>query len=174
MRLPALLILLALSTTAAAVEITYPHKVALTRLGDCIRIINEREHQELLVTAANVVAILPGERDDNNAFTTMLLGAHTVRFQQRLNPADEVVRALVDLGFDYVVAISDRDHREPDYFLVNMRRVDLIERSRTDAERSDTVVNFSGGAPPGLAKVVINQSAKAYAAFREQATRAAR
>ena len=168
--MPRILLLLTvlLAEGLGAVEYIYPNQVELRKMGSLIRIVNQRNNQELSLSARNVVAVIPADRDDNNAYTVILTKGAVVKLQQRTNPADQVVAVLSAMGFDYIPAVADRDARTPDTYLVNARNIDLIDRSRTDSERSDTTVHFNAevGGSPG--RFSINQSAAAYKAFIER------
>jgi hypothetical protein len=165
MKIIPILLFAIITNVSHAVEFVYPNKVELIRRGSVIRIVNQRNNQELSISARNVVAVVPADRNDNNSYTLILTKGAVIKLQQRTNPADDIVNILGDMGFEYIRAISDRDNRDADIYLVNAKNVDLIDRTRTDSDRSDTTIYFNAdiGGSPG--KFAINQSASAYKDF---------
>lgn len=167
--------LLCAAVQAAGAEYVFQYKVDFQRVGGCLQLSTTRDRQELLLVPENIVAVVPADRNDNNAYTSIILSGDgtVVKLQQRANPGQDVVAALAALGLGFVEAVSDRDLREQEIHLLNVRRITLVERSRTDAERTDTVISYVGGNGQ-TAKFVINQSAAAYARLREAIGRQAR
>jgi hypothetical protein len=158
---------------AGAVEYVFQNSVTFQRNGSCIVLVNARDKQELILVPENVVAVLPADHNDNNAYTSIILSGDgtVIKLQQRNNPGEEVVATLKAMGLGFVWTTSDRDLREQETYLINVRRVTLIERNRTDSERSDTIVYYIGGT--GLtAKFTINQSTEAYRRLRDAVTQA--
>lgn len=160
--------LLALTAALGAVEFVYPNPVELRRSGGCILLVNARDKQEMLIVPENIVAVIPAARNDNNDFTQIVMSGDgtIIRLQQRSNPGEQVVATLAALGFAFVETVSDRDLREQERYLINVRRVTLIERKRTEAERSDTVIYYIGGTGQ-TASFTINQSGEAYEQLRQ-------
>ncbi len=163
-----LFVMLLAGSTLCGADFTFSNAVELHRREGAIVIGNERDRQELTIMARNVVAVMPSDRNDNNSFTSILARSGVVKLQERMNHGVEVVKSLSAMGFAYVTAVSDRDSREPDTYLINVQQIDFILRTRTGSERSDTVIYFSTpiGSQPG--SVTVNQSAQAYAAFIAQ------
>lgn len=156
---------------AGTVEYVFQNAVAFQRSGSCIVLVNARDKQELILVPENVVAVLPADRNDNNDYTSIILSGDgtVIKLQQRNNPGEEVVATLKAMELGFVWTTSDRDLREQETYLINVRRVTLIERNRTESERSDTIVYYIGGT--GLtAKFTINQSTEAYKLLREAIT----
>lgn len=168
-------LLLALAAAAGAVEFVFPNAIELRRSGSCILLANVRDKQELLIVPENIVAVIPANRNDNNAFTEIVMSGDgtAIRLQQRTNPGEQVVATLAALGFAFVETVSDRDLREQERYLLNVRRITLVERKRTESERSDTVIHYVGGTGQ-TASFTINQSAAAYERLRQDVSQARR
>jgi NAD kinase len=168
MRLSAICLLLLSASIGGAAEYVFQYQVEFRRIGNCVALINSRDRQELLIMPENIVAVVPADRNDNNAFTEIILSGDgsVIRLQQRANPEQAVVAALATMELGFIEAVSDRDLREQEVHLLNMRRVTLVERKRVDAERSDTIISYIGGSGQ-TAQFTINQSAAAYARLRD-------
>lgn len=166
-------------TQLAAAEFIFPNAVELRRSGSSILLVNARDRQELVIVPENIVAVIPAnrsfEQDNNNAFNQIVMSGDgtIIKLQQRTNPGEQVVSTLAAMGFEFIETVSDRDLRDQERYLINIRRVTLVERKRTEAERSDTVVYYVGGTGQ-TAQFTINQSASAYERLRQAIAQARR
>ncbi len=164
--------LLLAATQLAAVEYVFPNAVELRRDGSCILLANTRDRQELIIVPENIVAVIPAnrsfEQDNNNAFNQIIMSGDgtVIKLQQRTNPGQQLVATLAAMGFEFIETVSDRDLRDQERYLLNIRRITLVERKRTESERSDTIVYYVGGTGQ-TAQFTINQSVAAYERLRQ-------
>ena len=167
------------ATHLVAVEYVFPNAVELRRNGSSILLSNARDRQELLILPENIVAVVPAnrsfEQDNNNAFNQIIMSGDgtVIKLQQRTNPGEQIVTTLAAMGFEFIETVSDRDLRDQERYLINIRRITLVERKRTESERSDTVVYYVGGTGQ-TAQFTINQSSAAYERLRQAIAQARR
>ncbi len=165
--MPYLLLLAVLATIPLAAEdLVYDSAVEISHAGGCTILRNPRDRQELLIITANIVAVVPAEIDNNNSYTEIVLtgSGNVIRLQQRNNPVERIMTALTDSGFGFIRTASDRDAHDKRDYLLNLRRIDLIERTKTEIDRSDTIVHYQRGNENRT--IVINQGLAAYDSLR--------
>jgi len=160
------LLLALLCATLAAQDLVFDNEVEITNEGGCTIIRYPRDRQELLVVTANIVAVIPAEFENNNTYTQIVLtgSGNTIKLLQRTNPVDRVIAALISGGFPYIRTVTDRNAEERRDVLLNLRRIDLIERVKTSTERADTIVHYQSGTQSDT--IVINQSKAVYEDLR--------
>ncbi len=170
MRLSMLAMLVSAALVGADIQID---NTAVIRVdGHLVTIANRRDNSEMVVGLDRIVSVSLGNVSDNNSYTVIALpGGNSIRLQQRNHPAHDVKTTLMQGGFTCIDVVGDRerDIANPDSIdevLVNPAYLSYLDRTKTNTDRSDTIVAVNTGS--GSVQYTINQSQTAYARLRER------
>lgn len=164
-----LILLLLILPYAGCAEIIIESQVKITTSQEMVSLFSERDNRLIQLRMENIFLVIsPEGKSDNNGYTDIVFanGKDIIRLLQRNNPASEVIASFSAHHAYFTKVPSDQRELRSRECLVNAKYISLIDRTKVDAENSDTTIYF-GGHLPQYEKIVINQTAQQYKEFMD-------